>query len=86
MSQLRTKLKFSKRRDVYKNSAEYIGRTLKQLENFEIQVGMKRYIEEKLRPVTLAKDRVKQKTSPLTETETTWLRGVGGSLPWRGRR
>ena len=85
MNQLRAKLKFGKWRDVYKNSAEYIGRTLKQLETFEIQVSVKRYIEEKLRPVTLAKDRVKDKTSPLSETETTWPRGVGGSLLWVGK-
>eukprot|EP00435_Cladocopium_sp_Y103_P060316 s936_g22.t1 len=85
MNELRTKLKFGKWRDVYNNSAEYIGRTLKQLPNFEIQVSMKRYIEEKLRAVTLPKERLKEKSSPLTETETTWLRGVGGSLLWVGK-
>ena len=85
MSQLRTKLKFGKWKDVYMSSAEYIGRTLSQLENFEIQVSMRRYVEEKLKPVTLDKERLKKKDSPLTEQETTWLRGVGGSLLWVGK-
>lgn len=85
MGELRTKLKFGKWRDVYNSSAEYIGRTLKQLESFEIQVSMKRYIEEKPKAVNLPKERLKQKTSPLTETEATWLRGVGGSLLWVGK-
>ena len=53
MSQLRTQLKFGKWKDVYDSSADYIGRTLHQLPSFEIQVSMKRYIQEKLRPVTL---------------------------------
>ena len=85
MGELRQRLKFGKWRDVYGNSAEYIGRTLKQLPNFEIQVSMKQYIGEKLRPVTLSKERAKEKTSPLMEQETAWLRGVGGSMLWSGK-
>lgn len=73
MGELRQRLKFGKWRDVYGNSAEYLGRTLKQLPNFEIQVSMKQYIGEKLRPVTLSKERAREKTSPLMEQEATWL-------------
>ena len=85
MAELRTKLKFGKWREVYNGSADYIGRTLKQLSNFEIQVSMQRYIEEKLRPVNLTKERLKQKNDLLTTQEITWLRGVGGSLLWVGK-
>ena len=85
MAELRTKLKFGKWKEVYNGSADYIGRTLKQLSNYEIQVSMQRYIEEKLRPVTLSKERLKQKNDVLTAQETTWLRGVGGSLLWVGK-
>ena len=85
MSELRTKLKFGKWREVYRGSADYIGRTLHQLENFEIQVSMQRYIEEKLKPVNLPKERLKEKESPLNPQEITWLRGVGGSLLWVGK-
>ena len=85
MSQLRTKLKFGKWRNVYGESADYIGRTLTQKESYEVQVSMKRYIENKLKPVTLPKDRLKQKESLLNEQETSWLRGVGGSLLWVGK-
>ena len=85
MAELRTKLKFGKWKDVHGSSAEYIGRTLKQLPNHEIQVSMKRYIEEKLRPVALSKDRMRQKEALLDEKEISWLRGVGGSLLWVGK-
>ena len=82
MATLRTQLKFGKWKDLYEGSAEYIGRTLTQTKTFEIQVSMKRYIEEKLKPVTLPKDRLKDKSSKLNEQEITWLRGMGGSLLW----
>ena len=85
MAQLRTKLKFGKWRDVYGDSADYIGRTLTQKENFEIDISMKRYIETKLKPVTLPKERLRQKAEPLNDQEVTWLRGVGGSLLWVGK-
>ena len=85
MADLRTKLKFGKWKDVHGSSAEYIGRTLTQLPSFEIQVSMSRYIKEKLKAVTLSKERIRQKDSKLTEQEITWLRGVGGSLLWVGK-
>ena len=85
MDKLRAQLKFGKWQDVYQDSAEYIGRTLRQLANFKIQASMKRYITEKLKAVTLPKERLKQKGSPLDEKETTWLRGVVGSLLWVGK-
>ena len=85
VDKLRTQLKFGKWRDARQDSAEYIGRTLRQLANFEIQVSMKRFITEKLKAVTLPKERLKQKDSPLDEKETAWLRGFGGSLLWVGK-
>ena len=86
MSQLRSRLKFGKWRDIYEeDSAECIGRTLRQMPNYEIQVSMRRYNGEKLKPVTLPKDRLKDKSVLLNEKEITWLRGVGGSLLWVGK-
>lgn len=85
MDKLRTKLKFGKWKNVFDGSAEYIGRTLKQLPDYEIQVSMKRYIEEKLKPVTLPRERLRDKTAKLNDQEVTWLRGVGGSLLWIGK-
>ena len=87
MDKLRAQLKFGKWQDVYQDSAEYIGRTLRQLANFKIQASMKRYITEKLKAVTLPKERLKQKGSPLDEKETTWLRGVCwiAALGWKRR-
>ena len=87
MGELRKRLKFGKWRDVYGGTAEYIGRTLKQLENFEIQVSMQRYIGEKLRVVTLPKDRLKDKASLWIETEITWSwRWWLSALGWQGRQ
>ena len=47
---------------------------------------MQRYIEEKLRPVTLSREKLRQgDDAPLDERETTLLRGAGGSLLWVGK-
>ena len=54
MDKLRAQLKLGKWQDVYQDSAEYIGRTLRQLANFKIQASMKRYITEKLKAVHFA--------------------------------
>ena len=85
MGALRTRLKFGKWKDVYMGSADYIGRTLKQMADYEIKVSMRRYITEKLNPATLHKDRVKEKDSLLSDKEISQLRGVGGALLWVGK-
>ena len=85
MGVLRTRLKFGKWKDVYMASADYIGRTLKQMADYEIKVSMRRYIMEKLNPATLHKDRVKEKDSLLSDKEISQLRGVGGALLWVGK-
>ncbi|CAJ1460698.1 unnamed protein product, partial [Effrenium voratum] len=51
VGELRQRLKFGKWKEVYLSSADYIGRTLSQSEDFEIRVSMERYIQEKLKPV-----------------------------------
>lgn len=86
MSQLRTRLKFGKWHNVYNDTAEYIGRTLKQLESFEIQVSTQRYIQEKLKAVVLPKERLKDKTALLNEKEISWLKGSRRffALGWQG--
>ena len=85
MKQLRTKLRFGKWREVYQGSGDYIGRTIFQGANFEIRVTMRRYIEEKLSPLSLPRARLAQRESLLTTQETTLLRGIGGALLWVGR-
>lgn len=47
---------------------------------------MKRYIQKKLKDVTLPKERLKQRDSPLGEKGVTWLRCVGGSLLWMEKK
>ena len=85
MEELRKQFRFGKRRVMYRSSGEYLGRTVFQDENFEIRVSMQRYIKEKLRNITLPKDRVKDEVRVLDPNEVTLVRGAGGSLLWIGR-
>ena len=48
-------------------------------------MSVERYIHEKLRPITLSKDKVKDEDRRLDENEVTLVRGAGGSLLWVGR-
>ncbi|CAE7558955.1 iscS [Symbiodinium pilosum] len=70
---------------IYKSSGEYLGRTVYQTEDFEIQISMERYIQEKLKPIVLPRDKVKDEDCILDGNETTLVRGAGGSLLWIGR-
>ena len=85
MEQLRQRFKFGKWREIYGASGEYLGRTVSQKEDFEINISMRRYIEEKLSSVILPREKVKDEARPLDENETTLVRGAGGSLLWVGR-
>ena len=85
MERLRTQLRFGKWREVFQSSGDYIGRTIYQGANFEIRVTMRRYIEEKLSPLSLPRARLAQRESELSAQETTLLRGIGGALLWVGR-
>jgi hypothetical protein len=63
MEQLRTILASGKWQDIYKSSAEHIGRNIIQIEDYEIQVYMQRYVENKLNPVKLAPKRENKQMS-----------------------
>ncbi|CAE7489950.1 GIP [Symbiodinium sp. CCMP2592] len=86
MEELRGRFRFGKWREVYKYYGEYLGRTVRQLENFEIRVDMERYIVEKLKPVVFARRRLQDgDDAHLTEHEVSLLRGAAGSLLWVGK-
>ena len=85
MEKLRLRFKFGKWRDIYENSGEYLGRTVSQARDYEIRISMARYINEKLSPVILPREKVKDENRALDENETTLVRGAGGSLLWVGR-
>ena len=86
MEKLKERFRFGKWRIVYKGHAEYLGRTVRQLEDCEIRIDMQRYIEEKLQPVRLPRERLRLgDDEELTDQETTMLRGAGGSLLWVGK-
>ena len=86
LRRLRVRFRFGKWRVVYNGYGEYLGRTIRQLENYEGRVDMERYICEKLRPVMLSKVRLRDgDDAELSEKEITMLRGAAGSLLWVGR-
>ena len=86
MLKLKERFRFGKWRVVFKGYAKYLGRTVRQLDNFEIRIDMQRYIEEKLQPIRLPRERRRLgDDEELTEQETTMLRGAGGSLLWIGK-
>ena len=85
MEKLRQRFRFGKWREIYENSGEYLGRTVSQETNFEIRISMARYIHEKLSPVILPREKVKDEDRKLDDNETTLVRGAGGSLLWVGR-
>ena len=86
MLQLKQRFRFGTWRIVYKGHAEYLGRVVRQLENFEIRIDMQRYMEEKLHPVRLHQVRMQLgDEEELTDAEITMLRGAGGSLLWIGK-
>ena len=85
MECLRTRFKFGKRREIFEISGEYLGRTIYQTGDYEIRISMSRYIKEKLSPVILPCDKVKDEERALDDNETTLVRGAGGSLLWVGR-
>ena len=83
MDQLRQRFRFEKWRKIYGGSGEYLGRTVRQLPNYEIRIDMRRYVEEKLSPIHLTRHRLKDgDEAKLTDKEITALRGAGGSLLW----
>ena len=86
MEELRGRFRFGKWREVYNHFGEYLGRTVRQLADFEIRVGMERYICEKLKPVVLARKRLQDgEDAQLTDHEVSLLRGAAGSLLWVGK-
>ena len=85
METLRKQFRFGKWRVIFGSSGEYLGRTVSQDENFEIRITMQRYIKEKLRNITLTREKVKDESRVLDANEVTLVRGAGGSLLWIGR-
>eukprot|EP00439_Symbiodinium_sp_Y106_P072909 s1629_g13.t1 len=86
MEELRGRFRFGKWREVYNHFGEYLGRTVRQLADFEIRVDMERYICEKLKPVVLARKRLQDgEDAQLTDHEVSFLRGAAGSLLWVGK-
>ena len=52
------------------------------MQNFEVQVEMRRYIEERFRAVVLLRERLRDEQALLNEKEISLLRGIGGSWSW----
>ncbi len=82
MEELRMELKFGKWKQ---HRGEFLGRTVTQLQSFEIQVCMKLYVTEKMSALPITRARARETTTKCDSNETTLVRGGGGSLLWLGR-
>ena len=82
MIDLSKKIKFGK---WLQGGGEYLGRTLKQKEDFSIEVSFKRYVDERLSPIKIDSHRKKQLNAALTDKEQTQLKAAGGAALWVGR-
>ena len=82
MEELRRELKFGKWKQ---HRGEYLGRTVTQMESFEIQVCMKLYVTERMSTLPITRARARETTTKCDPNETTLVRGGGGSLLWLGR-
>ena len=83
---LRLRFKFGKWHVVFDGYGEYLGRTVRKMRDFEIRVDMERYITEKLRVITLPRQRLRDgEEAELSDHEISLLRGAAGSLLWVGK-
>ncbi len=82
MGELQSKLRFGK---CNTGGGEYLGRTLRQRDDYAVEVSFERYINERLSPIRLSPARRAQKDSQLTEKETTLLKAAGGACLWVGK-
>ena len=84
MSKLREKFQFGKYEEVMK-SAEGVGfngRRIRQLPNYEFEVDMFKFVQERLSPVQLSKGRKACAKSLANDSEVNQMRAVVGALNW----
>ncbi|CAE7437016.1 RE1 [Symbiodinium sp. CCMP2592] len=84
MNKLREKFQFGKFEDVMSSptGVAFNGRRIKQLPNFEFEIDMCKFVEERLSPVQLSKGRKACAKSLANDSEVNQMRAVVGALNW----
>ena len=84
MRKLQQRFAFGKIQELDQEGVSFNGRRIKK-RGKEIQIDMKAFIEERLHPVVLGTERMKQRKEPITEEERGKVRSTCGALNWAGR-
>lgn len=84
MATLQKKFTFGKIQEINGEGVSFNGRRLRRFGDTMV-IDMKAFVEERLSPVPLSKERAKQKQERLTDEEISEVRKTCGSLNWAGR-
>ena len=69
MKKLREIFKFGKWIDIYQSQVDYCGRTIIQRADVSFKINQAKFIQERLRPIAIARGRAADKTAPTTDVE-----------------
>ena len=84
MAQLQSRFKFGKYKKLQElaEGTMFNGRRLQQDADFSIRVDMSKFIEERLKPMAILRERKSDPEAKATEKEISSARGAVGSLAW----
>ena len=87
MERLRQRIKFRKWHQLLQDGPSFFGgRLFTQSLDRSFKVDMTRFIQERLRPMSLPRERCLDRSAEATEWEVKALRAVAGSLSWVARQ
>ena len=87
MERLRQRIKFGKWHRLLQDGPSFSGgRHFTQLPDRSFKVDMTRFIRERLRPISLPRERCLDRSAEASEGEVKALRAVAGSLSWISRQ
>ena len=87
MERLRQRIKFGKWHRLLQDGPSFFGgRHFTQFPDRSFKVDMTRFIQERLRPISLPRGRCLDRSAEASEGEVKALRAVAGSLSWIARQ
>eukprot|EP00434_Breviolum_minutum_P004449 symbB.v1.2.003922.t1/scaffold210.1/size302740/13 len=84
MEQLQKRFTFGKLEEIGPEGVNFNGRRLRKKDG-EVLVDMRAFVEERLMPVEMEAERLKQRSEKITEEERSKVRSTCGALNWAGR-
>ena len=82
MTKLQQTLKFGKWKCIYGDEGDYAGRTGVQRKDYSFKVHQAKFVQERLKPITIPRGWRSDKKSETTAGEKSQLRAVWGSVNW----